>query len=147
MLTINYKYMMTKGIYLSIMFLTIMVGEKIIDTQSLLAAGISVFIGFILKVSRDWSKNPMSAKKFLLQFLFSFGLGYFAFLYSYDKDWDGTYKQIFLGFISFISAELVTIIEEMGTGGIKQYIAMKLSSFLASNKKDDGYNGTPKSDK
>ncbi len=137
---------MTKGIYLTIILLGILIGEKVIDTQSMLAAGISIFIGFILKLSRDWSKNPMSTKKFILQFLFSFGLGYFAFLYSYDKAWDGTYKQIFLGFISFISAELVTMIEEMGTGGIRQYIAMKLSSLLANTKKDDG-NNTPESGK
>lgn len=118
------------------MVLSIEVAERLIDKQTIFASCVAIFIGFLLKVTKDWSNNVLDFKKFIIQGLFSFGIGYFSFIYSTGKEWDGIYKQLFIGFMSFVSAETVSAVETMAKDGIKKYLASKLNAILAK-KTDD----------
>lgn len=127
--------MIVKKICFLTCLLGITIGDSTINLQVLFAGCISIFIGMLLKLNREWSKGPLNMKKVVLQMIFSFGLGYFAFLYVIDKDWFGIYKQLFLGGVSFASGEIIVAIEEVSKGGIKTYLKNKINTFLA--KKDD----------
>ncbi len=123
-----------KTYFLMILTLGVLIGEKMIDIKTMIAAFISIFIGFLLKVGRDWDADNMSFKKFVLQLIFSFGVGYFGFVYCISNGWDGMYKQLFFGFISFVSGEIITVIESVGRSGIRKYIQSKFDTFT---KKDN----------
>lgn len=125
--------------YISLMFVpiaSIIANRPNISKEFLYACVLSSFMGFLLRITKRVSDENVNIKTFLIQFIFSCCVCYFAFLMLLNFNIRDLISYTILGISSFLAAEIVSSFETYGNKGVKIFIREIIKKWIAMDDRD-----------